>query len=553
MYAQQELHKARYSLAQYYLKQLQIASTLFRKGGSRTRQSLTRFDQDWGQIEQSQSWAAGRLDDEYAARLCCQFPAVGAELLIMQLSVSDQMRWLKPALAAAQQLGDPHAECDHLCLLSKAYWSAGEVDTAVEQLQRALMLAQSITYRAGIAQAHYHLCEIASHQARYDDAHQHAEVSLKLYEDLRDHKAYADVLLTWGFVDSTEGHYVDANRRYQQSLAIYRELGHQEGEATALARLGHMAGSQRDFALAQRYFMESHAIYSQLGHQSGIGYTLGMLGTVASCQGDYPTAREYYEKSLALHSRMGNQHGVAEAQQKIGEIAQYTGNFEEAFERYQQALDLYRSMNNRAQTAYLLMCLGNAMLNQARFTEAEQWFNEGVTISREIGRKTVLAISLKGLGQIAVHHERDYPRARQFFEQALAEAQANNDLWAGADVLDELGQLAVKMGQMNTAKHRLLEAVDTAYRIAVPSLILNHMASFAEYWAAAGQPTKALELAIFVRDHPATLETTKEDMLSFTDRLEAEISPDAAWAAADRVEAKDLHTIVKELREAARD
>lgn len=553
MYAQQDLHQARTSLAQHYLKQLRIASSLFRKGGPRIRQSLAKFDQDWGQIEQSQSWTAGRLDDEYTARLCCQFPAAGAELLTMRLSVSDQIRWLKPALAAAQQLGESRAECDHRCLLSKAYWLAGDVDTAVEQAQRALMVAESISYRAGIAQAHYHLCEIASHQARYEDARQHAAISLALYENLRDRKAYADVLLAWGFVDSTEGHYSEADRRYQQSLGIYRELGHQEGEATALARLGHMAGSQRDFALAQRYFADGHALYVQLGHQAGIGSTLSMLGTVASCQGDFPTARGYYEKSLELYTRIGSQHGVAEAQQKMGEIAQYTGNFEEAFERYQQALALYRSMNNRAQTAFLLMCLGNAMLNQGRFAEAEQWFSEGATISREIDRKTVLAISLKGLGQIAVHHEQNYPKARQLFEQALAEARANTDLWASADILDELGQLAVKMGQMDTAKQRLLEAVDTACRIAVPSLILNHVASFAEYWSAAGQPSKAVELAIFVRDHPAALEATREDMLAFITRLEAELSPGAAAQAAGRVAAKTLDTVVEELREAARD
>ncbi|MBN1202827.1 MAG: tetratricopeptide repeat protein [Anaerolineae bacterium] len=553
MFTPQELYEARYYHAQHYMEQLQVASTLYREGGCYIGQALDKLEQDWQQIEQGQAWTASSLADAGAAWLCCQFPSVGADLLHLRYSVSDQMRWLEPALKAARQLGEAQAECDHLCKIGKACWAAGEAGLAVDHLQQALILAESIDYDVGVALAHYHLCEIAARQARAGAARQHAQKSLEIFEQLDDRKGYADALLALGFVDAMESYYAAADRHYQQSLAAYHELDHQEGEATALAHLGNMAISQRDFALAQRYFSASHAIYRQLGHQTGIALTFNRLGVVAASFGDFRTARERFEESLEVYARIGHQYGVAESHQKVGEIDQYTGNFEQAAERYQQALAIHRSMHNRYHIAHMLVILGNVMLNQNKFEEAKEWYKQGVELSREIDRKTTLATSLKGLGQIAVHHERNLAEGQQFFEEALAEAQAGNDLWVVADTLDELGQLALKMGKSDVAKQRLLEALNAAYSIEAASLVLNHIASFADYWAAVGQPARALELAHFVRGYPASLECTKEDMQTLAAQLEAELSPAAVAQTAERVEAKPLDVIVEELRAAVRD
>jgi hypothetical protein len=87
MFSTQELHDAHRSHAQYYLKQLQIAGALFQKGGQQIVHSLVKFDQDWPQIEQGQTWTARFGEDEQAARLCCEFTQAGADLLNLRHAV----------------------------------------------------------------------------------------------------------------------------------------------------------------------------------------------------------------------------------------------------------------------------------------------------------------------------------------------------------------------------------------------------------------------------------------------------------------------------------
>lgn len=544
MFSVQELHDAHCSHAQHYLKQLQIAGALYRKGGSQITRSLAKFEQDWPQIEQGQEWAARSLENDQAARLCCDFPLAGVELLSLRHAVGDRIRWFEAALSAARRLGLRRAECDHLCSLGRDYWLAGQIDEAAACLDQALALAEADRNRAGIARAHRLIGDLQASQSAYAEARQHGQISLKLYQALKDRRGTADTLCSLGNLALLVDDYPEASNLLGRSLAIYRELEDRTGEAQVLARLGSLAGTQRDFALAEQYFSQSHALYSALDHQEGLGRTSNMLGTIATVLGNFAQAEGWFQQSLKIHTRLGSQDGIAGAYMKLGEIDQYTGQLDRARERYQAALDIYRAMNNLYNVAGVVFRLGNVALMANDDAGAEQWFRQSVDLCRAVDRP-LLASSLSGLAQIACRQKR-YSEAEQFFQAGLADALARGDSWIIADLHQEWGNMALELNDRTGAREHLQPALDLALEMETVPLALSILRSFVRLLIP-DQPELALEIAWFVFENPASLQDDKEEVSPLIDTLQAALPPDTAARIQAQSRADTLLTLVHRL------
>jgi len=521
MFSAQDLHDARRCHAQYYLKQLQIAGSLYQKGGSLIMRSLAKFDQDWPQIEQGQTWAARAGEDEQAARLCCEFMRAGADLLNVRHAVGDRRRWFESVLAAARRIGWHDVECDALLHLGRASWLAGQVDEASAQFQQALDLAEAHQSRSRIAKAHQRLGEILASQSAYAEARQHGMAGLALYEGLKDQRGIADMLSSLGNLALLVDDFPESSDLLGRSLVIYQALGDRVGEAHVLSRLGSLAGTQREFVQAEQYFLQSHALYTELNHSEGLGQTANMLGTVAVVMGNFAQAEAWFQQSLKVHTRLGNQDGIAAAYLKLGEIDQYTGQLDRARQRFQTALDIYQSMKNLYNVAGLLFRLGNVALMVHDEAEAEQWFRQSVELCRAVDRP-LIASSLSGLAQIACRQGR-YQQAEQFFSEGLAEASTRGDTWIIADLHQEWGNMALERHDLAAARDHLGQALDLAMAMEAVPLALSILRSIARLLMS-DQPDQALEIAWFVYDNPSSLQDDKDEVFPLIETLQASLA-----------------------------
>jgi tetratricopeptide (TPR) repeat protein len=545
MFSAQELHDARRSHAQYYLKQLQIAGALYQKGGQQIMRSLVKFDQDWPQIEQGQTWAAHVAEDEQAARLCSEFTRAGADLLNLRHAVGDRIRWFESVLAAARRIGWQADECDTLLHLGRAYWLSGDVDEATARFRLALEIAEAKQDRARIAKAHQRLGEIRASQSAYDEARQHGLTGLTIYEKLKDQRGIADMLCSLGNLALLVDNFPESNELLGRSLQIYQALGDRVGEAHVLSRLGSLAGTQRDFGLAEQYFSISHVIYTEMNHLEGIGQTANMLGTVAVVTGHFAQGEAWFQQSLKVHTRLGNQDGIAAANLKLGEIDQYTGQFERGKQRFQFALEIYQSMKNLYNVAGIVFRLGNLALTAHQDDEAEQWFRQSIDLCRAIDRPLV-ASALNGLGQIACRQKR-YQEAEQFFSEGLTEALARGDTWIIADLHQEWGNMALELNDRVRAREHLFQALDLAVAMEAVPLVLSIFRSMVRLLML-DQPTQALEIAWFVYHHPASLQDDKDEVSPLIETLQAELPPPRAAQIQSHAQTTTLEDIINQLR-----
>jgi tetratricopeptide (TPR) repeat protein len=253
-----------------------------------------------GFFQEGRRWLQIVLD---ATQESVSIPKAQALLAAADLSsaISDFEYGLKCAQQAQdlfQQLGDQHGEIDarlKYCELAKL---AGEHTNLQAQVEEAILMADQISYVAGIAKARLALGSMVFHKGEFQATIQYV----------------------------------------LPSVAILRELGRLFDLAAALNRLaGALAGIQ-DYAAAQQAHEESRDIYQSLGYRRGVATTLQNLGGEAFDLGDYTRARELLCESLQIRRELGLPRGYAYSFEFIADL-------DEAEKRYEHAVQLLAAAN----------------------------------------------------------------------------------------------------------------------------------------------------------------------------------------------------------------
>jgi len=270
---------ARKRHAEHYLEVLRAADELYQKGGGSILQCLRLFDMEWGNIQEGQAWAARLLsEDDKAARICDDYPDVGIFLLRLRQNPQDQIRWRKPALAAARQRKDRIAEAVHLSNLGVAYRQLGEPRRAIELYEEALAISR--------------------------------ELSNRLYE--------GQVLGNLGLAFADLGEHRHAIEFYEQDLAITREICNRRGEVQALGNLGIAFKNLGEPRRAIKCYEQGLPIAREIGDRLSEGYILGNLGLAYAALGESSRAIEFYEQQLAITIEIGDRLGDANAKWNLG-------------------------------------------------------------------------------------------------------------------------------------------------------------------------------------------------------------------------------------------
>lgn len=541
MVTMQDLREAHYRHARHYLEQLRIANQLYRSGGERVWKSLSQFQQDWDQIERSQSWAAQHVTDSLAAGLCSEYPLAGSDVLLLRHTVADRITWLQAALTASVELRLLRSQCALLCSLGQAHWEAGDVARAKDFLERAIALAEETNDPGNLALAHYHLGGIAEKQFDLATASDHTQTCLDLYTALNDQRGIASAMLQFVSIRLEESRYDEAEQYAQASLERFRAIGDHPGVAHTLARMGSLAAKQRHFELAAQHVEQSYEVYRDLGDPEGQGATLKLLGVIATVQGQFAEARQWYEESLALYQRLGHQHGIGLAHMNLGENDQYTGASEQALEHYGKALAIFRSLGTVDEVANTLFRMGNTVEKTGRIEQAIQWVSEACSMYQDLGNQSMLAASLSLLGMFS-NERHALAQAEAYLTDGLAAADAAADPWATASVHFNWSELERLRGAFGKARDHWCLAFEQVMSFQSLPMALEGLRYLVSILVPSGQLELAYELAYFIAGHSSTLDGVKADAVTILNEIEAQLPGEVRQAATARAQACDLDT-----------
>jgi predicted ATPase/DNA-binding SARP family transcriptional activator len=109
--------------------------------------------------------------------------------------------------------------------------------------------------------------------------------------------------------------------------------------------------------------------------------------------------------------------------------------------------------------AACLAWLGHFSCELGRYDEAQGLLEQSLRLLRPSGTTPELAFSLYTLAQILCFGKNDYAEAKQIFEESLAFYQSLGDRYGTAQVLDGLGDVAVRQGSHDEAQRHYEEGL----------------------------------------------------------------------------------------------
>jgi predicted ATPase len=190
-----------------------------------------------------------------------------------------------------------------------------------------------------------------------------------------------------------------------------------------------------------------------------VGRLLASLFIYWWSRGLLPMTHELAERAAALPSAaMAPPAASASLLAARGMSQLMIGGAAEAEPLLVRTLAEATSLGDRRLQAYALLGLGGALVHRA-VDEACQRLDEGAAAFRELGDQWGLALTLSTRGQLALLAGDD-AAARRMHQEALAAAQAIDNLQLQAQILDMLGLDAAAAGDTAAARDRYAAAAE---------------------------------------------------------------------------------------------
>jgi DNA-binding SARP family transcriptional activator len=260
----------------------------------------------WLSIEHQTITAAERVAAAAGLdQVVWELAATVADLFQRQGHWAEQIAMQRPALAAAERLGDLDAQAQAHRWLGAAAARTGLTEEGKAALLAAARLFERLgdlpnqarTYR-GLASLHSSIDENA-------EALRLALRALELCREAGDEPGVAAALNDSGWCYAMIGDYDNALSYCQQALVLLRELAHPSGEASTLDSLGYIQHALGEDAEAVDCYQRALEIFESLGDTFNCGEILTHLGECYRALGDLAAASGAWLRALETLDQLG--------------------------------------------------------------------------------------------------------------------------------------------------------------------------------------------------------------------------------------------------------
>lgn len=215
-----------------------------------------------------------------------------------------------------------------------------------------------------------------------------------------------------------------SNRNWYDGLAAAREV------FAAISRWEDL--DSVPYALTVAKFAHNYAIELEQA---------GLLGT----------AEELYEEALRLFDTDADSFGRMVTLHQLGRVRQASGNHVEAERAYGESLDIARERGDLYRVGINVFQLAQLAQLRGLIDESETLYLEVLAFDDDIPSAPLMVGARHQLGLISQAREQ-YPKAKQWFEQALERSEREDYVVGKADALHQLGMIAQAEGDLAHAE-----------------------------------------------------------------------------------------------------
>ncbi|WP_250632933.1 tetratricopeptide repeat protein [Rhodoflexus caldus] len=215
-----------------------------------------------------------------------------------------------------------------------------QIEKARTYAEAAYKLAQSASYKLGMAESLGFLGLIYYRLGMHDQAIDRHLQSLKLFEELKDNRQIAFRYNDIANIYVTQGYYDRALEYHNKSLILKQKINDREGVATSLKNIANMYLAQKKYTESLEYCLKALPIADSLGDQRLRGHILQFLGEIYLAQRDYKRAIDYLQTSYNIKAAINEQFTLSRLLNSIGNAYLNQNDIPRALKYYQDALTL---------------------------------------------------------------------------------------------------------------------------------------------------------------------------------------------------------------------
>ncbi|KIX16098.1 CHAT domain-containing protein [Dethiosulfatarculus sandiegensis] len=222
----------------------------------------------------------------------------------------------------------------------------------------------------------------------------------------------------------------DAYRRsemYNQSIIFYKKaLSHlQKGQdlstqSMALNSLGLCFNKLGQYEKAIDHLNKALPLAQKAQNNHAILEANSNLGITYWELGDYQKALKYFKKAMDQARQANLKRNLGADYNNKGLVFKSAGQYETAIDSIEQALKIAKEIQNIKDQAIALSNRALIYRIQGYFPKAQADYEESLDLYEKADFKEGLASSHLGLGKLYELHQKDYPRALDHYQKALA-------------------------------------------------------------------------------------------------------------------------------------
>jgi DNA-binding CsgD family transcriptional regulator len=211
--------------------------------------------------------------------------------------------------------------------------------------------------------------------------------------------------------------------------------------------------------------------------------------------GDYALSRAEAQAAMELAEAAGDEGKPYLARLVMGSSStlRATGDLEGAFQMCARSIQMLRQFGDDDGLVPALILQGVNATGLERYTLAQEMLTEGEALARKLGDTHRVALARKIRGDLA-YCEGKYERARQAYEQSLAQHLDLGQATDTAGAKSSLGHAYLKLGALARARELFLESTETQRSAGNRRGLAECLLGFGVLAQVQGQPEKAVRL-----------------------------------------------------------
>jgi len=227
-------------------------------------------------------------------------------------------------------------------------------------------------------------------------------------------------------------------------------------------------------------------------------------GTYFNLVSKYELGLKYNLQALRFFEMIGDTRSQAAAHHSTGTTYRRLNRYEPAATQFHQALIKFARLGERAGMEASYVGLGILFDDLNNFDSAEFYFKKALTIALELGSKNMQGTVLNNMGGM-YYSAGQYDKAQEFYQRAfdIRGGEANANLRDRAAAMINLGQSAVKSGQLSKAGPYLFKGLQLGREIKAPDYERAALEGLVDYYKAKNDfhiAVRYMDTLLVVRD-----------------------------------------------------